>query len=238
VAYRQSLVRRTARRVIDRARDWIDDHDPTELFMSIVGLFLIVGTLMVVFVAATPDPSDTLISLPPRTGQAKSDVVAYENAIGGYGFTYPSGWELTESGGRSRLESPNGGVVLSFEAGTAGGLEETTTHLVESLGGPPSTRELIGTRRDQIAGSPSLLTSGIGEDRIGRPVRYLAVAIRGEPINYGISILVPAGSSPGRLLPILEQIVASFEVVEPEPGPVAAGTGVNGEAWVQGPPAR
>ena len=109
---------------------------------------------------------------------------------------------------------------------------------MESLGGYPFTQEHVGTRRDQIAGSPSLLTSGIGEDEIGRPVRYLAVAIRGEPINYGIKILVPAASSPSRLLPILEQIVASFEVVEPEAGPVVAGTGVNVETPVQGPAAR
>jgi hypothetical protein len=236
VAYRHSSARRAARRATDRLLDRIADHDPADLFVSIVGFVLIVAATVVI--VGDLSSERRMIEVPPQVGQPKSEAVAYENLVGGYGFTYPSGWELTELGGFSRLESPNGGIVLSFETGTAGGLEETTTNLVESLGGLPSTQELIGTRRDQIGGAPSLLTSGMGEDEIGRPVRYLAVAIRGEPVNYGISILVPAASNPSRLLPILEQIVTSFEVVDPEVGPAAASTGVDVETSVQGRSAR
>jgi hypothetical protein len=215
VAYRPSLVRRAARRVTDPALDWIADHDSTQLFVSVVGVLLVATTVFVILADRSAEP---LIGVAPPVEQPKTVSVTYENPIGGYGFTYPSSWELTESGARSRLQSPNRGIVLSFGMGSAGGLAETTTRLVESLGGPPSDQELIGTRWDEIGGSRSLLTSGIGEDEVGRPVRYLAVAIRGEPVNYAISIIVPVGSSPSRLLPILEEIVTSFQVVEPGAG--------------------
>ena len=198
----------------DRVLDWIDDRDPTQLFVSIAGCLLIVGSTVFVILAASPEPPiERLIGPTGWIHQPTQSAVAYRNPAGGYGFTYPASWELIESGERTRLESPSGGVVLSFGIGTSGGLRATTSRLTGSLVGSPSDQELIGSRQDVIGGSRSLLTSGIAESLYGRPVRFLAVAIQGEPDNYGISIVVPLGSNPSRLLPILEGIVTSFEVL-------------------------
>ena len=48
--------------------------------------------------------------------------------------------------------------------------------------------------------------------RPGRRTR--AIAVRGRSDNYDISIVVPAGSDPARLLPPLEHIVSSFDILE------------------------
>ena len=218
----------------DRVLDWIDDRDPTQLFVSIAGCLLIVGSTVFVILAASPEPPIERLIGPTRwIPQPTQSAVAYRNPAGGYGFTYPASWELIESGERTRLENPSGGVVLSFGIGTSGGLRATTSRLTGSLVGSPSDQELIGSRRDTIGGSRSLLTSGIGESLYGRPVRFLAVAIAGEPDNYGISIVVPLGSDPNRLLPILEGIVTSFEVLGPETGPGATDTGLDFERMVE-----
>jgi hypothetical protein len=72
--------------------------------------------------------------------------------------------------------------------------------------------ELIGLRRELIDSSRSLMVSATATDDAGRSVRILAIAIRGEPRNYAISILVPRHSDPARVLPLIEEIVSSFEL--------------------------
>jgi hypothetical protein len=84
--------------------------------------------------------------------------------------------------------------------------------LIETMPGSAAGRELIGTTRETIAGSPSLLASGTTTDESGRPVRFLAIAVRGDAHNYAITIVVPAGSNPSRVLPRVERLVASFEI--------------------------
>ena len=39
----------------DRVLDWIDDRDPTQLFVSIAGCLLIVGSTEFVILAASPN---------------------------------------------------------------------------------------------------------------------------------------------------------------------------------------
>jgi hypothetical protein len=68
-------------------------------------------------------------------------------------------------------------------------------------------------RRERIGGSRSLLVSGIATDESDRSVRFLAISIQGEPRSYAISIVVPRASDPASVLPRLEEIVSSFEIL-------------------------
>ena len=58
--------------------------------------------------------------------------------------------------------------------------------------------------------------SGTADDRVGRSIRFLVIAIPGERPTHGISIVVPAHSAPSRMLPRLEHIVASFDILDDE----------------------
>ena len=74
---------------------------------------------------------------------------------------------------------------------------------------------LTGSTWEHIDGSRSFIVSGMTEDPTGRPMRFLAITVRAVPRNYAISVLVPAGSDPTRVLPTVEAIVSSFEVLDP-----------------------
>jgi len=149
-----------------------------------------------------------------RIQQAPPGVVVYTNIAAEYGFSYPSTWQLNEVGSSVRLESPGGNTVVSFGSVAADGLDAASEALIEAMPGSVTSQELIGTTREQIAGSPALLTSGTATDESGRSVRFLAIAVRSDVRTYAISIVVPAGSDSSRVLPRVERVVASFAILD------------------------
>ncbi len=213
---RRWSARRAVRRGADAPLGRFDDLDPTELLLLVFGS-VGVGVLVasVLFLTAPSDDrptADARMNI-PLVEEARPTYVEYTNRQGGYTFEYPTGWDARDEGMLTRVESPNGRILVSFDIGVSGRLEAVAARLVRSLGGPAV--DVIGTRQERIAGSPSLLTGGIGEDETGERIRFLAIAVSGQPLNYEISILVPVRSDPRRLLPRLEEIVSSFEILEP-----------------------
>jgi hypothetical protein len=76
---------------------------------------------------------------------------------------------------------------------------------------PSSNQRLIGTTWERIAGSRSLIVSGMTTDATGRSMRFLAITVRGVPRSYSISVL--GRSDPTRILSTIEEIVSSFEIL-------------------------
>jgi hypothetical protein len=74
---------------------------------------------------------------------------------------------------------------------------------------------VLDTAWQQVAGHRSFLVSGVADDQ-GRSIRFLVIATPGERSTHTISIMVPAQSAPSRMLPRLERIVASFDILGDE----------------------
>lgn len=216
MALRLPSRRRAIRRTTDRVLDFLHDHDPAELFVLTIGLVVVAAAPFMVVMFATPStsPPDDLPVGIDQIEQAPRGVADYTNIAAGYGFSYPSTWELSEVGSSARLESPGGNTVVSYGSVAADELDAASEGLIEAMPGSVTSQELIGTTREQIAGSPSLLTSGTTTDESGRPVRFLAIAVRGDVRTYVITIVVPAGSDPSRVLPRVERVVTSFEILD------------------------
>jgi hypothetical protein len=193
--------------------DWFDTQDPRELFVLALGIVVVLVVAIIVLPTSEDGRTDARPNPPPLVEERPTSV-EHTNRQGGYGFDYPARWDAMKSGTLSRLESPNGRIIMTFEVGAPGTLN-ASDRMVESLGGNVTIHELIGTQRERIAGAPSLLASGIGEDETGKRIRFLAISVRGQLHTYEISIVVPVGSEPRRLLPRLEEIVSSFEILGP-----------------------
>jgi hypothetical protein len=177
------------------------------------GMALIV--CLFVLLPSEDSPRDMTLDMDiPSQAEERPALVAYINQKGGYAFDYPSGWAASKVGTLSRIESPSGRVYLTFNVGARAPLNVASSRLVESLYGKDTTRELLGTRRERIAGAPTLLAGGTAEDEGGKRIRFLAISVRGQAHNYEISIVVPAESDARRLLPRLEEIVSSFQISE------------------------
>lgn len=192
--------------------DWIERHD---LPLTLGGIALIVSAaILVVATFEGPEPTTTE-SNPPSIGpELVQGPVEYVNRVQGYGFTYPGTWDLREGARFTRIQSPNGRIVVSYRLWASGDLDVASSRLLDSLANAHTELELIGMTRERIGGSPSLIVSGTATNEAGRPVRFLAITIRGEPLNYAISIFVPRRSDPARVLPVIESIVSSFEFLQ------------------------
>jgi hypothetical protein len=192
--------------------DWIERHD---LPLTLGGIALIVSAAILV-VATFESPQPTIAeSNPPSIGpELVQGPVEYENRVQGYGFTYPGTWDLREAARFTRLQSPDGRIVASFRLWASGDLDVASSRLLDSLADAHRDLDLIGMTRERIDGSRSIIVSGTATNEAGRPVRFLAITIRGEPLNYAISIFVPRRSDPARVLPRLESIVSSFELLQ------------------------
>jgi len=152
---------------------------------------------------------------------AQRGPLVHTNLLGGYTFTYPRTWTVEEEGAETELASPDSETVVSFgsgetlQVGGGGGEHPADQDLLRSLGSivQPS---VLGTAWQQVDGRRSFLVSGTADDPVGRSIRFLVIAIPGERPTHAISIVVPAQSSPSQMLPRLERIVASFDILDDE----------------------
>lgn len=152
--------------------------------------------------------------MPDRSG-SRSDlgVAEYVNGTYDYGFEYPASWTVRENAQITSLENPNGRIRVRFGIGPSSDLGTTAARSIHSLSDVTSDRNVIGMTREKVDGSSSLLVSGTAIDDGGQRVRFLSISVRGQPRNYAISILVPRRSDPVTVLPQIEEIVSSFDVL-------------------------
>ena len=207
----------------------IHDRAPAFLFILVVLLNSLMLAVTVVPRGDSPITPAPIPSNPPRIGEIPQpiqepvdDPVAHVNSVGDYRFIYPAAWVVVEDGSLTRVGSPTGDIVMSFRIGAQGDIATASDRLLSSIldaegNDPRSDQGLIGTTWERIDGSRSLIVSGTTTDAIGRSMRFLAITVQGVPRNYSISVLVPARSDPARVLPTIEAIVSSFQILEPMP---------------------
>jgi hypothetical protein len=102
--------------------------------------------------------------------------------------------------------------VLSFGGSHTAGEPGIVAALSGTLSRSVAKPVIVGTTWERIAGLRSFLVTGTAMDR-GSRMRFLVISIPGERPTYEISIIVPAGLAPTRMLPRVERIVASFAIL-------------------------
>ena len=213
-------------RMSSRIRSGYRDHALQLFGLTILCSVLTAGVLLIGAylgrdsepggIVHAPVPSPESPSLPAQRGP-----LVHTNLLGRYAFTYPRTWTIEEEGAETQLASPDGGTVLSFDSGetlpveNGGGEHPGEQDLLRSLGTIVDA-SLLDTAWEQVAGHRSLLVSGTADDPVGRSIRFLVIAIPGERATHTISIMVPEHSAPSRMLPRLERIVASFDILDDE----------------------
>jgi hypothetical protein len=200
-----------------RIRYWFRDYAP-QLF----GLILCADVVLILSLGQHSEPGIAHAPAPgPPPVSAPRGPLVHTNLLGEYTFTYPRTWTVEEEGADTELASPDGGTVLSFgsgatlQVGDGGGEHPGDQELLRSLGSiaEPS---VLGSAWQQVAGHRSFLVSGTAHDPVGRSIRFVVIAIPGERPRHTISIVVPAHSAPSQMLPRLEPIVASFDILDDE----------------------
>jgi hypothetical protein len=208
-------------RMSRRIRYGYRDHAPELFGLILCSLFVACVLLIGASLGQDSDLGENVLvpAQGPPPPPAQGGPLVHTNLVGGYAFTYPRTWTVEELGAETDLASPDGETVLSFgsgatlQVGDGGGEHPGDQDLLGSFGSivEPS---VLGTAWQQVAGHRSFLVSGTADDRVGRSIRFLVIAIPGERPTHAISIVVPAHSAPSRMLPRLERIVASFDILD------------------------
>ena len=214
-------------RMSTRVRSGYRDHALQLFGLTILCSVLTAGVLLIgAYLGRDSEPGGIVHAPVPAPESpplpAQRGPLVYTNLLGGYAFTYPRTWTVEEEGAETELASPDGETMLSLGSGETlqlgnGGAEPTgDQYLLRSLGTivEPS---VLDTAWQQVAGHRSFLVSGTADDPVGRSIRFLVIAIPGERATHTISIMVPAHSAPSQMLPRLERIVASFDILDDEP---------------------
>ena len=200
-------VRVRFRKATGSVRYWCLDH-AREVFLAFWAVAAAGALVLAALLGPQGEPQTSFVPSQPVQRELE-----FTNVLGGYGFSYPSNWDIWQAGMYTRLESPNGDTVLSFRRKRGPWGEDTSADLLgwmtESLSGPL----VVGRTWERIAGIQSFLLSGTGRDLVGRRVRFLAIALPGQRPRHQISIVVPADSDPSSMLERVEAIVSSFEIL-------------------------
>jgi hypothetical protein len=187
----------------DRLRNLDPDHRMF-VVMVIVG---IAAAGLIVITAPSPLKTPTL-DPPDATQQPQTNIASFTNRAAGYGFRYPTAWNIAEREAATDLSSPTGRILLSFGVSSSDALARIVRR-VERF--KFATVESIGTSRERIDGARAFLSAGLTQTRTGRAIRFLAIAVDGELGAYTISVAVPAHANPQRVLPKVERIISSFQ---------------------------
>jgi hypothetical protein len=195
------------------ARGWLRNHAPELFGLALCCLFVV--SVLVIAGSFRPEGNTKFGIAPLPRDQPEREgqhLVAYTNRVGGYAFRHPSTWDVTEAGGYAELVSPDGSAVLSFGGSHTTGEPGIVATLPGTLSRSVAEPVIVGTTWERIAGLRSFLVSGTAMDR-GSRIRFLVISIpEGRP-THEISIIVPAGSAPTRMLARVERIVASFAIL-------------------------
>jgi hypothetical protein len=161
---------------------------------------------------STASPTVPTPSVPtPTTPTPTPQSVRHTNAAAGYSFLRPAGWEVSESGTVSELTGPDQDVTVSFGLGADGGLRGSSADFAASIEDSYDDALLEAPIWESIAGRRALLIGGSAVNDEGTSLRFLAITLRVDDENYAIAVFVSDASDPVRVLPAVEEIVASFE---------------------------
>jgi hypothetical protein len=173
------------------------------------GVAVIVTLVLFSPLRRSPPPSRAALS--PTVQSPTVQSTRHTNGAAGYSFFRPAGWEVSERGTVSELTGPDRDVILSFGLGPEGELWGASDKLAASIEGAYDEVQLQGPRREAIAGRSAIVVGGSAVNQAGVPVRFLAITIRIGGENYAISVFVAETSDPVKVLPVVEDIIASFE---------------------------
>jgi hypothetical protein len=150
-------------------------------------------------------PSDT----PTDDAPAVPGVRVFASSAGGYLFSYPDSWTVTERGTEVVLTSPDGAVRVVFGRTPGGPLSQASEVLVEQvMRSHAGVHVLSSSRESTEQGLRTVLVGGT----VDQTERFLAISVEGHDDNKAITVFFPEGRQPPQILRAIRAVIASYRV--------------------------
>lgn len=150
-----------------------------------------------------------------RGGGNTVDTHEVVNTAGGYRFETPDGWSTTQADRTTTVISPDRATVITLGLGRAGSLPVAGAGFFQQVGGKYRDVSVFPPEGKHVGAVPALVYGGIGTNARNTRVRFLAITIKNDPINYGITVFTEAGSDPETVLPQANRVVDTFRALPP-----------------------
>ncbi len=139
------------------------------------------------------------------------------NTAGGYRFEAPEGWSTRQQDRTTTVTSPDQSTVITLGLSRPGSLPVASTLFFQQVAGKYRDVQMIPPQAKSVGPLPALIYGGSGTNAKDARVRFLAITVKNEPTNYGITVFTAAGSDPKTVLPEVNRVVDTFRVLPPRP---------------------
>jgi hypothetical protein len=154
-----------------------------------------------------------VIALMGHGSSGVSDTHDVVNAVGRYHFQAPTGWSAIQQGRTTTVTSPDQATVVTLGVGRSGSLPVAGTQFFQQVAGNYHDVQVIPPQAKQVGPQPALIYGGVGNNAQNAEIRFLAITVQNDPVNYGIAVFTAAGSDPKVVLPKVNRIVDSFRAL-------------------------
>jgi hypothetical protein len=136
-------------------------------------------------------------------------VRVYANPAGGYLFSYPASWTVTERGTEAVLTSPDATVRVVFGRTPGRSLSHSSDLLVEQVMRSHAGVQVLSSSRESTEqGLRTLLVGGTMDET----QRFLAISVEGFGDNKAITVFFPKGRQEPQILRAIRAVIASYRV--------------------------
>jgi hypothetical protein len=158
--------------------------------------------------------SSTSTEAPPAAPRAATAAGPHVNEDGSFGFTVPEGWTIDVDGARTEVTSPSGTVTVAVGPAPDGPVREASQETLDDLTTGWATARTEAPRERTVSGLPAIAVGGTATDVTG-PIRFLSIVVDAGDRNHAIEVAVPRAWDAATFMPDVEEILASFEPIEP-----------------------
>jgi hypothetical protein len=155
---------------------------------------------------ASPDPPSVTS---PDDAPAVPGVRVYANLAGGYLFSYPDSWKVTERGTEAILDSPDGTVRVVFGRIPRRSLSRASDLLVQQVMRSHADVQVLRSSRDST--EQGLRTRLVG-GTLAETERFLAISVEGDGDNKAITVFFPKGRQSPQIIGVIRAVIASYRV--------------------------
>ncbi|MGH3753834.1 MAG: hypothetical protein ACRDRP_14270 [Pseudonocardiaceae bacterium] len=137
------------------------------------------------------------------------------NTAGGYRFEAPDGWSTIQTDRTTTVTSPDRATVITLGFGRAGSLPVAGAVFFQQVGGNYRDVQVFPPDGKHVGELPALIYGGVGTNPQNVRIRFLAITIQNDPVNYAITVFTEAGSDPKIVLPQVNRVVDTFRALPP-----------------------
>ncbi|MGH3897871.1 MAG: hypothetical protein ACRDTA_06355 [Pseudonocardiaceae bacterium] len=135
------------------------------------------------------------------------------NTAGGYRFEAPEGWSTTQADRTTTVTSPDNATVITLGLSRPGSLPVASTLFFQEVASKYRDVKLIPPQAKDVGPRSALVYGGNGTNAKNVRVRFLAITIKNDPTNFGITVFTAADSDPKAVVPQANRVVDTFRVL-------------------------